>query len=140
LFLNLAHSLSKTEAGVQFNMCLGTGTYNALVNFTNNIPDKQLFCCSDCSFVCANMAPTCPLGDSQVCYANGGGELPGQCSKVGQSRLCITSGYSVNSLPGKLCGGITSNTPTTNIAVGNCPDLNTVMNVLSIQSTAPTFS
>ncbi|CAJ0908524.1 13444_t:CDS:2 [Entrophospora sp. SA101] len=120
----------QTNAGSQFNECLGTDYYKAISDFASTVADKQLFCCTHTNYV-------------YNCFSNPGGGYCGfilrvQCNKIGQSKFCITKGgYPKFALPGGLCGGIIGDAPAANNTVGTCPNLNPVADTLKNSNTVP---
>ncbi|CAG8494073.1 3427_t:CDS:2, partial [Acaulospora colombiana] len=78
--------------GPDFSACVGND-YSALVSFSANIPDDELFCCggSQCTSLSSG---SCPLGINVA-------DFQGECAKTGQSTFCVVKGY-YNSLPSQL--------------------------------------
>jgi len=130
----LLQSLPKTtEAGTQFSSCLGvtfTNAYDQIVAFGKNVADRERFCCTGYAS-CASMPKSCP----QTYYNTA------QCSKVGQTKFCVTVFVGLSLTPSILCGGILGETSPTNFVIGNnCPSLDVVGNALSVGTTSPNFS
>jgi hypothetical protein len=133
--LTLLHSLSETDAGLQFNECLGNDMYNSLVSFASSIPNKERFCCDNgCSFGCVPMSPDCSL---HGCGDPGRSAARSQCNKIGGSKFCV---FGVGFYGKQLCGGILGNASSTELQTGNCPSFSAVGNALNIERTTPTFS
>ena len=119
----------QADGGENFKQCLGIGRfYNPVSNFTNTITDKEQFCCYAGTKQCELMKPT------------RSGNLCGQCSTIGQSKFCITTGDSGNSpLPNELCGGIIGDTLSVNSTTDGCPSLEIVGNTLNNQNTVSNY-
>lgn len=134
LFLvTLLNYLSRARAGSQFGIYVGN-SYNTLVNFANNVPDRENFCCF---MQCMAMASPAPISCRMAAY------FQSQCNSIGQSKFCLVEGYAdgIQSLfPGQLCGGAIGNSLTTNVTVGICPSFDAIGNTLSRQSTELGFS
>ena len=128
LLLLFLTNIAQTQAGSNFNTCLGKNAYNGIVKYGSRVVDKQKFMCDTGSENC-NPAPC------SFC-----GNVNAQCNKIDQAEFCVTTGASATKLPGALCGGILGDTTPVNAAAGSCPNYEAVINTLSVVYTAPTFS
>jgi hypothetical protein len=128
LLLLFLTNIAQTQAGSNFNTCLGNTLYNGVVKYGGKVLDKEIFICATSDGVCS---PT-------MCACNG--YIRVQCNKIDQAEFCVTAGSSTTRLPGNLCGGILGDTSPVNATVGACPNFEAVVNTLSVVYTSPTFS